>query len=352
MHNQNEKAALAERLRGQKLIIPDLHPVFAHWPCGQNKHYQVMKEVLDKRFAEQGLDEKTIKGLSAMNPALLAARWWPRASTDQYTILADQIVWFGHFDDLIEGMIHDPSAASDLRAATKILVRQSLGLVEPGEGDTSCITNPLVLGFRNIGERVCKYYDEEQRKILVGHFDNYIDSTVLEAQADLSENLPSLKRYWEVRILTSGMGTLLGFTELAANAKLPAQLVRSAAYDTLWTTTVVINSIVNDLISFKKEMKSGSVLSSVAILYQQVDNLDAAVQMSIAHLKILVQEFDRTANMVLSKFPMEPTEIEAVSRIIDTMRMVNTGNLEWSLEAERYGVCHAMTSTGQIELVL
>lgn len=52
MHNQNEKAALAERLRGQKLIIPDLHPVFAHWPCGQNKHYQVMKEVLDKRFAE------------------------------------------------------------------------------------------------------------------------------------------------------------------------------------------------------------------------------------------------------------------------------------------------------------
>lgn len=51
--------------------------------------------------------------------------------------------------------------------------------------------------------------------------------------------------------------------------------------------------------------------------------------MSIAHLKILVQEFDRTANMVLSKFPMEPTEIEAVSRIIDTMRMVNTGNLEW-----------------------
>lgn len=60
-------------------------------------------------------------------------------------------------------MIHDPSAASDLRAATKILVRQSLGLVEPGEGDTSCITNPLVLGFRNIGERVCKYYDEGEK---------------------------------------------------------------------------------------------------------------------------------------------------------------------------------------------
>lgn len=57
----------------------------------------------------------------------------------------------------------------------------------------------------------------EQRKILVGHFDNYIDSTVLEAQADLSENLPSLKRYWEVRILTSGMGTLLGFTEYVMN---------------------------------------------------------------------------------------------------------------------------------------
>lgn len=71
------------------------------------------------------------------------------------------------------------------------------------------------------------------------------------------------------------------------------------------------------------------MLSSVAILYQQVDNLDAAVQMSVAHLKILVDEFDRTANILLSKFPLSPEEIESVSKVIDTLRMVNTGNLEW-----------------------
>lgn len=75
--------------------------------------------------------------------------------------------------------------------------------------------------------------------------------------------------------------------------------------------------------------KAGSVLSSVAILYQQVDNLDAAVQMSLAHLRILVEEFDRTADTILSDFSLKPEEIDAVSKIIDAMRTVNTGNLDW-----------------------
>lgn len=53
----------------------------------------------------------------------------------------------------------------------------------------------------------------DQRRVLLDHFDQYIDATRLEAEAERSDDIPSLKEYWEVRILTSGMGTLLGLSE-------------------------------------------------------------------------------------------------------------------------------------------
>lgn len=350
MQNYSEKELVAKRLKGQRLVIPDMRPIFAHWPSEQNEHYHTVKDIIDKQIAEQPMKDEARTAFYNMNPSLLAARWWPRSSEDNYRVLVDLIIWFAYWDDLSESLAADPSAAENLRSATKVLGRQSLGLAT-SEKDVD-ISNPLILDFRRIGEKIRTAYDEEQRKTFLAHFEKYVDSTRLEGEADLSETLPSLKRYWEVRILTSGMGILLGVTEFAAEVKLPRHIVSSAAYESLWTTTIVINSIVNDLISFKKEMKAGSVLSSVAILYQQVDNLDAAVQMSVAHLKILVDEFDRTANILLSKFPLSPEEIESVSKVIDTLRMVNTGNLEWSLQAKRYGVADSITQTGQIEVVL
>ncbi|KAI2621516.1 terpenoid synthase [Hypomontagnella submonticulosa] len=351
MTSYNEKELLAKGLKGQRLVIPDMRPIFAHWPRGENENYRKMKAVVDDRLAAHPMKEEVRRAYDHLDPALLAAKWWPTASKDQYQVLIDLVIWFMYWDDLIESLASNPSAAENLRSATKALVHQCFGV--PGaEGQNEDLSNPLILGFKNIAKEVYAVYDKEQRRILVEHFDRYVDSTLLEAEADQSDKLPSLKKYWEVRILTSGMGTLLSVTEFAAQAKLPSRLVGSAAYDTLWMTTVVINSIVNDLLSFKKEMKAGSVLSSVAILYHQVDNLDAAVQMSLAHLRIMVDEFDRTADMILSKYSLSPDEVEATSKIIDTLRIVNTGNLEWSLQTKRYGVCQFMTSSGQIELIL
>ncbi|KAK6957483.1 hypothetical protein Daesc_000269 [Daldinia eschscholtzii] len=340
MPNSNEKELVANSLKGQRLVIPDIRPIFAHWPSEEHEQYQTVKERIDKQIAEQPMSDEARKAFFNMDPSLLAARWWPRASKDNYQVLIDLIIWFGYWDDLSESLAADPVAAENLRSATKVLGRQALGLATSEE--EVAISNPLILDFKRIGEKIRAAYNE-------GHFERYVDSTVLEAAAGLSDTLPSLKRYWEVRVLTSGMGILLGVTEFAAEVKLPTSVITSAAYDTLWTTAIVINSIVNDLISFKKEMKAGSVLSSVAILYSQVNNLDAAVQMSLAHLKILVDEFDRTASLLLTKFPLSPEDVEPVSKVIDTLRLVNTGNLEWSLQAKRYGVCNSISQTGQIE---
>ncbi|KAL7627996.1 hypothetical protein AAE478_002192 [Parahypoxylon ruwenzoriense] len=351
----NEKTLLAEALKGQRLVIPDMRPIFAHWPCGQNENYQVVKDTTEKKLIAHDIDDEARRAFDDINPALLAAKWWPTSSIKQYQVMVDMIIWLGYWDDLIENLIPYPDAAEEMRITTKILVRQSLGLAGRNKEDV-IISNLLICGFKSIADEVCAMYDEDQRRILLGHFDQYIDSTQLEAEADRSEKLPSLKRYWEVRILTSGMCTLLGLTD---QFRIVPEFMGDNRHDQFDVCQQYISDLknhyllrasVNDLISFKKEMKAGSVLSSVAILYDQVNSLDAAVQMSLAHLRQLVDYFDCTSNTILSSFSLNDDDAESVSKFIDALRMVNTGNLD--LQSSRYGVSQFMKASGQIELVL
>ncbi len=51
MPTVNQRMLLAQRLSGQKLVIPDMRPVLSHWPCGQHENYEAVKSVVDRRFA-------------------------------------------------------------------------------------------------------------------------------------------------------------------------------------------------------------------------------------------------------------------------------------------------------------
>ncbi|KAI5926298.1 isoprenoid synthase domain-containing protein [Camillea tinctor] len=351
MHHINDRALLAKKLCGRRLIIPDMRPLFRHWPSRVNENYEVMRNIVERRLTPLLTDEKSRKAVNEADPALLAAMWWPTSSLGKYKVVTDLVIWFGLWDDMVEKFAPNSRGAEEFRESTKDFVRRSLGLGSLADKPVVTIS-PLICSFKSIAEEVCEAYDEDQREILLRHFEEYIDATKLEGEADQSDLILSLEQYWEVRILTSGMGPLLGFSELALDVKLPRSFVCSQAYDTLWVTTIVINSIVNDLISFKKEMRAGSILSSVAILYHQTNDLDIAVQMSFDHIRKLIEVFDREATEALSNVEYDAQELDAVLKTIDLMRMINTGNLEWSLQARRYGVAQHMTDAGQIELVL
>ncbi len=49
-YNDNERELLAKTLKGQRLVIPNMRPIFAHWPVGQNKHYPVVKETMSNQL--------------------------------------------------------------------------------------------------------------------------------------------------------------------------------------------------------------------------------------------------------------------------------------------------------------
>ena len=45
-----ETSKLARKLRGRRLVIPDLRSIFSHWPNGINEHYEQLREVVSKKL--------------------------------------------------------------------------------------------------------------------------------------------------------------------------------------------------------------------------------------------------------------------------------------------------------------
>jgi hypothetical protein len=54
MPHQLETQLLAKRLKGQKLVIPDLKPIFSHWPSLANENYGRMKDMVDRKLPQYG----------------------------------------------------------------------------------------------------------------------------------------------------------------------------------------------------------------------------------------------------------------------------------------------------------
>lgn len=62
-------------LAGQKLNIPNLVPVFAHWKQGVNPSYERVKAVVNQRLESLISDEKVLRKMKAGDLGLFAS-WY------------------------------------------------------------------------------------------------------------------------------------------------------------------------------------------------------------------------------------------------------------------------------------
>jgi hypothetical protein len=51
MPRGTETQILAKKLKGKKLVIPDLKPIFSHWPSQQSEHYAKTKDAVQRKLS-------------------------------------------------------------------------------------------------------------------------------------------------------------------------------------------------------------------------------------------------------------------------------------------------------------
>ena len=170
------RGQLLENLKGQRVCLPDLRPIFAGWPGAYhqniNHHYREMiaianeklerlvkeereacTEILIKRNSLFTKESKLAK-LKASDFALFASSWWPQAGLEELRILTFLAIWLFTWDDEIDeptGFCADDfKAAQEYRQETIAFVEDCLDLRT--RGTPSIPSNAIVASFQVIGE--------------------------------------------------------------------------------------------------------------------------------------------------------------------------------------------------------
>ncbi|KAF2824416.1 hypothetical protein CC86DRAFT_408494 [Ophiobolus disseminans] len=145
--HQAERNALLSSLRGQTIRIPDLVPLFKHWPTKTNS----------------GLD-RILHELQITDVGIFSSKIWPCAAPEKLQIVAYLSIWLFKWDDEIDhsdGTLWGEFGAAQIyRDQTLEYMAVSLGLHD-GSHDPA-ITNPIILGFGPIAAALEKSYTLEQ----------------------------------------------------------------------------------------------------------------------------------------------------------------------------------------------
>ncbi|KAK7935828.1 isoprenoid synthase domain-containing protein [Apiospora marii] len=345
-----------ETLAGRTLTVPDLRPLFQHWPQDVNPALGRLQQAVLSGLEKFALKPQHRESLIDANVAHFTAHCWPDADFDTLNFLAHLVLWAWVIEGYTDKLVADAAAALSFRAEAKDVWSSMLGLTDhhgPRDVSQESLQYPLVASFKPIAARLCQMFNRDSRQLLLDELFIYLGGTELEAKMRGTGKMPTFDRYMSMRASVNGSGFFLvvsGLHKLASVGN--GDLGKCPRWAELKRIAVAINFLVNDLVSAKREFETGEYLNSVILRAHDLDSVDASVAECVARVKGLVQDFDHQAKVILADTPATGNARSAAAGAIDAMRSFNVGSLEWSLHVKRYGLEDHMLPDGSISLRL
>ncbi|KAF2008972.1 terpenoid synthase [Aaosphaeria arxii CBS 175.79] len=336
-------------LKGQMIRIPNLKPLFRHWPTQTSPHVDRLRGDVKDWLNDILPPSKILKALQASDFGLFGATWWPFADFEQLKIVTFFAIWLFIWDDEIDhsdgAMWDDHHAAQLYREETLAYIRFSLGLsnLDPEP------SNEIILTFDTIGSAVRKAYSPEKCHMFYEELRFYIENTKQEEAFRIAGAIPTIEEYWRYRLGSSAVYSCLALNEFSwSGMDLPVEFYSDEDVRTMFRYTNVLVVAVNDLLSVKKEIKRNAIDSLIPILVSQFgdssagscgDDIQIAVDEVVTIIDESIKNMDHVAESLTSKYEHadEETRVQ-VRRFVDGCKAYTTGNLTWSLETDRYGV--------------
>ncbi|KAK4862972.1 hypothetical protein LT330_010683 [Penicillium expansum] len=202
------------------------------------------------------------------------------------------LTWDDQLDETSESLGGDFDAGQAFREQTLSFVKKTLGLKSDKDHTPFIGTGyDFIQKFSIIGNFIKQAYNEEQKEALMDEIELIIHASKVEQQLHLQQRLPTIEDYWDYRLGTNLMGVILAATELSLQTQIPRPIMQHTLMKDLWQQTNTIISLTNDILSLKKEINNGEVISLVPLLYVSVGDLQKAVDIAIEKLKTAVEKF-------------------------------------------------------------
>lgn len=258
----------------------------------------------------------------------LVGRFFPRARAPELELISDFTSWLFWHDDVCDETTlgeEPPALARQFEWLMGILTRRRP--VRAGDAFDGA--------FADLRDRFEQRAPSEawfQRFVV--SVQQYFEGCVWEAINRKRREVPTVERYMLMRRFASGMFIYLDFVELVAAAELP--LVARGHRDVVRLREITNNVAAwhNDLFSLHKELAYADVHNLVvAFASEKGLELAEAKRLAAARCDAEVAEFELLARG-LPSFGRELDPL--LSSYLDDLKSLMRGNLDWSLETDRY----------------
>jgi hypothetical protein len=246
--------------------------------------------------------------------------------------LALYTAWLLCWDDAVDA--NEGDLAGDFARAERWR-RQTLGMVREalavdGMGARGTDGDPINEVFRDFGSRICETASRDQRRVLHDEIQLFTTSCAAEQELRLASRIPDYESYMKLRIGTVGGRMLCSLVPYATQERLPRAALSSPEVHRLWTQVCVLLSLLNDVLSLKKELQTDCVINAVAAIMEPNMTLDMVVAELEARMRMAVKEFDDAASKLTKDTESEGELRSFVERYVQGCRCIVTGTLEFT----------------------
>ncbi|KAF2642484.1 FAD/NAD(P)-binding domain-containing protein [Massarina eburnea CBS 473.64] len=302
--HQTERDTLLASLRGQTIRIPDLGPLFTHWPTKKNSEVDRMRTDITEWLDATLSPGKSLGVLQSSDLGLFGATFWPNTTFPKLQIVTYLAAWLFAWDDEIDrkygSMWNEFSAAQLYRQQTLAYVRYTLGM------DTipsPPVTNIVILSFEPVGAALKATYTLEKNKMVYRELQYMVEMSEREQRQRLSGATSSIDDFWQFRLGASAVALVLAFNEFSCeNMDLPASFYEDDDVKCIINCTNTIICATNDLMSMEKEIQHDSTDSLIPILFSQGRDVQVAVQQVVMFIKNEINTLDEAAGRLEKKY--------------------------------------------------
>jgi hypothetical protein len=237
-------------------------------------------------------------------------------------------MWLFVFDDVF----CDESSTGDRPGLMAQTVIRYLGIIE--EPRTSARGDPFAGALADVADRIRRLADPVQRARFVRAVVGYFLAQCWEAANRGRHSPPGLAEYVHMRRYSGAVPTCMALIDVAGGFSLAAEEFDDPRVVSLAEHATNVACWANDILSYPKEISRSTVVHSLPAVLSAEFGIGA----NEALQRTAVMHDQEVARYMTAERAVREHASPQLHRYLDDLRFWMRGNLDWSVESERYAV--------------
>ncbi|MDN3293282.1 terpene synthase family protein [Streptomyces ficellus] len=338
----------AARVRGlthvpHQRVGPSLLPEFdLPYPLTLSPHHEEARARSLAWAARMGLlgdiwDEPMLAGFDF---ALCSAGLDPDATVEELELSAEWLTWGTYGDDYYPLAFGRPRDLAGAKAATERL-KACMPVDDPAAGAAGAVS-PMERALADLWARTAGPMGAGARASLRRAMDVMLESWLWELHNMAQHRVPDPVDYIEMRRLTFGSDLTMSLARLRHEHGLPPEIFRSGTVRALENSAADYAALLNDLISYQKEIEVEGELHNGVLVVQTFFNCDYPTGVAIIDdlMRSRLRQFEHIKRhelpVLCEEFGLEEKGRAALDAYVRELEDWLAGILNWHRNVRRY----------------